>query len=274
MKRLLSGIVAAVFAGLVMTAGVAGAASDPRTHGNVGYDAYGLHRNAKFDVEQELKRCAPWNVNGTYTFDFEYLGGHYVHDAIISNQLANGNYDIAGGYPAGGPFTYAWNGTGHVAGTTVTNSVDYTVGAPGTHMNMTGTIASNGTMSGTWTDNFGGTRNGTWTTASGAATAVFGCKGDGEFQYSDANGDSYKAKIKYAKVSGADAWFAGKVTKASQPSWVGNWVFVKVHDGGSSGDQVWGSFTDENSAKIGVANMTDPADGPFAITSGNLVVKP
>ncbi len=113
-----------------------------------------------------------WNTNGNYTFDFEYLGGHYVHDATISGQTAGGNYTINGGYPAGGPHTYVWNGTGNVTGSTVTNSVNYTVGAPGTHMDMTGTIASNGTMSGTWSDNYGGTRTGTWTTASGAAIMV------------------------------------------------------------------------------------------------------
>lgn len=109
-----------------------------------------------------------WNLNGAYTFDFEY-GGSYVHDATITAQDSDGNFLISGGYPAGGPYSYAWNGTGTVSGDAVTMSVDYTVGAVGTHMDMTGTVAANGTLSGDWTDDFGGTRTGTWSSASGHA---------------------------------------------------------------------------------------------------------
>jgi hypothetical protein len=279
LKRRLLTSLATVFAGLMMMVGTASAnSSEPTANGSVGYDAYGLARHANFDVESESNRCTAWNVNGTYTINFMQTGDPttYTHDATISNQKANGNYTISGGYPAGGPHTFAWAGTGKVSGSTVTNSVDYTVGAPGTHMDMTGTIASNGSMSGTWTDNYGGgNRTGTWSTASGTATPAFaGCRGEGTFRYSDANNASYRANIRYVKVSGADAWFAGRVTRASNPSWVGNWVFVKVHDGGSSGDQIWGSFTDQTTAKMGVAAMTNPTDGPFAVTSGNLVVHP
>ena len=111
-----------------------------------------------------------WNPTGSYTFDFEYSGSHYAHDATISN-LSGGNYNISGGYPVGGPYADAWGGTGTISGSTVVNSVNYTVGAPGTHMDMTGTIASDGTMSGTWSDNYGGNRTGTWTTTKGAAIA-------------------------------------------------------------------------------------------------------
>lgn len=112
-----------------------------------------------------------WNVNGVYTLDFEYGGAHYVHDATISGQDGAGNFMIEGGYAAGAAvYDYEWNGTGNVAGTTLTMSTDYTVGAPGTHMDMTGTIAPDGTLSGTWTDNFGGARAGTWTSATGVAT--------------------------------------------------------------------------------------------------------
>jgi hypothetical protein len=120
-----------------------------------------------------------WNLNGTYTLDFE-LGGSYVHDATISGQDNSGNFVVGGGYPAGGAYTFAWNGTGNVTGNSVTTSVDYSVGAVGTHMDMTGTIASDGSMSGTWTDNYGGgTRNGTWSTATGhAALSVAGCNFD------------------------------------------------------------------------------------------------
>lgn len=278
MKKFLTSVVTGFSTLLLMAVPVSASGSETGTHGNVGYDAYGLTRQAKFDVETESNKCAAWNVNGSYTINFMLTGDPtvYTHDATISNQNAAGNYQISGGYPASGPYTYAWAGTGNVMGNTVTNSVDYNVGAPGDHMDMTGTIAATGSMSGTWTDSYGGgARSGTWSTATGTATsAVTGCVGEGSFRYSDANGGSYRAKVKYVKVSGADAWFAGKVTKASDPSWVGKWVFVKVHDGGTSGDMVSGSFTDEATAKLGVATMANPADGPFAVTSGDLVVQP
>jgi hypothetical protein len=113
-----------------------------------------------------------WNLNGAYTFDFEYQSGHYVHDATISGQDSSGNFTVSGGYPAGGAYSFAWSGTGNVSGNAVTLSVDYTAGAPGTHMDMTGTVGSNGTLSGNWSDNFGGTRAGTWASATGHADPV------------------------------------------------------------------------------------------------------
>src|SRR6185369_16027131 len=66
-----------------------------------------------------------WNANGTYTIDFEYLGGHYVHDATVSGQNAAGDSTVSGGYPAGGPYAYAWNGAANVSGSAVTLAVDY-----------------------------------------------------------------------------------------------------------------------------------------------------
>lgn len=276
-------ITASVVLSTMSVASAHGSGSSWKHHskafGNVDYNA-GFDRSAKFEVFEKKHHnyCGQWTVNGTYTIDFEYLSVHYVHDAVIANQAASGNYDISGGYPAGGPQTYAWNGTGNVSGASVTNSVDYTLGAPSTHMDMTGTIAPDGTMSGNWSDNYGGgSRSGTWTTASGAAVQNTECKGDGNFRYSDVNGDWYKVKdVKYVNIEGDDAWFAGQVTKASQTSWVGNWVFVKVHDGGppaNVGDVISGSFTDENTAKLGVANMANPADGPFVVTHGNIKVQ-
>ena len=55
----------------------------------------------------------------------------------------------------------------------------------------------------------------------------------------------------------------------------GQWLFVKVYDGGEPGklvDEASGSFTDEITAINGVIGKLDPADGPFTITSGNLQV--
>jgi hypothetical protein len=134
-------------------------------------------------------------------------------------------------------------------------------------------------MSGTWTDNYpppSGSRHGTWATTSGAATqVVIGCGGKGSAHVSYADGKSYDASIQYVNVDGADAWFAGVVT-SSTFGVNGNWVLVRVHDGGEPGigvDQVWMSWSpSEAVAKWDVAMKNTPADGPFAATGGNVQV--
>lgn len=112
-----------------------------------------------------------WNVTGSYTVSFD----GYVHDMSLV-QDGSGNLTGSGGYPASGPYTFAWALTsGTVVGDAINLTADYNVGAIGTTMHMAGTIASNGTMSGTWDDNYGGsTRTGTWATTSGAAQALPG----------------------------------------------------------------------------------------------------
>lgn len=92
----------------------------------------------------------------------------------------------------------------------------------------------------------------------------------GRFKYSDSNNDWYKVDVSSVKVSGSNGWFAGKVTEASNPTWVGLWLFAKVED--NAPDKIWGSFTDQATAEAGVASMTNPADGPFNVTQGNLRV--
>lgn len=254
----------------------AAAKAPPATTGGVGYTAYGVVRHASFNAHQSAAACgAAWNLNGTYTLDFVYQGGVYSHDAVIINQTGN-SFDISGGNPPGGSYQYAWSGAGTLAGNALTIGVDYTAGAVGTHMDMTGVIAPDGTMSGTWSDNYGGTRTGTWSTTAGAATQVVtGCTGKGVFNYTDTAGNHYVAKIQYVlvSVSGKDAWFAGPVTGGNIGA--GQWLFAKVHDGGTpgrKGDQIWGSFVTQAEAQLGVATMANPGDGPFAVTSGNLVV--
>lgn len=109
-----------------------------------------------------------WNVAGPWVVSFEYEGNYYAHDmALTQNGSALGGN---GGYPSGGPFSYEWTiATGTIIGTSIDFYADYTVGAIGTTMHVTGTILPDGSMSGTWSDNFGGTRTGTWSTTSGQA---------------------------------------------------------------------------------------------------------
>ncbi len=263
----------AVLAGLPSFA--AGKAA-PKATGGVGYTAYGVQRSAEFSAIESTTNCSSsWDVTGTYVLDFKLNGDPtiYSHDAFLTQTgtSVSGN----GGYPVGGPYAYSWHITsGSVTGNTVSLSILYDTGATGTVMTMAGSIASNGTMSGTWQDNFGGTRNGTWATNSGNATKVAeGCTGKGTFNYSDVNGNFYTVDVQYVNVSGNETWFAGPVVSGNVGA--GNWLFAKVKDvgtPGSSGDQIWGSFATQAQAINGVATMSIPADGPFNITSGNLVV--
>lgn len=110
-----------------------------------------------------------WNTTGTYVVSFD----GYNHDAFLT-QDGLGNVTGNGGYLSGSPYTYAWTiATGTVSGNTINLTMDYTLGAVGTTMSMDGMIATSGSMSGTWEDNYGGgSRTGTWTTVSGSALAL------------------------------------------------------------------------------------------------------
>lgn len=105
-----------------------------------------------------------WNVTGNYVVTFT-LGGDFAHDVSLTQDAA-GNVTGTGGFPAGGPHTSTWHVTsGTVSGNDLSLTILYDTGTPGVVMHMTGTIASDGSLSGAWDDNAGGTvRNGTWTT--------------------------------------------------------------------------------------------------------------
>jgi hypothetical protein len=92
----------------------------------------------------------------------------------------------------------------------------------------------------------------------------------GTFEYSDVNGSWYDVNVSDVSVFANSGYFAGVVTKASTPSWIGQWLFAKVQTG--TPDLIWGSFTSQASAQNGVTNMTAPADGPFSVTSGNIKI--
>jgi hypothetical protein len=94
----------------------------------------------------------------------------------------------------------------------------------------------------------------------------------GNFSYTDANNDWYKVKVNDVNASANFGYFAGVVTKAKNPTYVGKSLFVKVED--NHPDKIWGSFTaDAATAKNGVDNKLNPADGPFVVTHGDLRVR-
>ena len=117
-----------------------------------------------------------WNVTGNYVVDMKYNDTDNLHDVSLI-QDGSGNLTGSGGSPSGAN-TYTWALTsGTVSGDSVTVVANYTATAdavtPQTVLNLTGTIASDGTLSGTWSDNYqAGTRTGTFSTTKGAAVSM------------------------------------------------------------------------------------------------------
>lgn len=118
-----------------------------------------------------------WDTTGSYVANFNYLGTDYAHDISLT-QDGLGNLTGNGGSPAGAN-TYMWTITpsGTVSANTIDFYADYTATpdavTPQTTMHVMGTIAIDGTMSGTWSDNYqGGERAGTWMTTSGNAEEI------------------------------------------------------------------------------------------------------
>lgn len=117
-----------------------------------------------------------WDTTGNYVINMNYLGTDYAHDMSLTQDntgMLTGN----GGSPAGAN-VYTWVITsGSVSGNAVDFYANYTATAdavtPQTTMHVMGTVALNGSMSGTWSDNYqGGARSGTWMTVSGTADPI------------------------------------------------------------------------------------------------------
>jgi hypothetical protein len=102
---------------------------------------------------------------------------------------------------------------------------------------------------------------------------------EGLFRLSaDNNGRKTSVNLKYLKVDGEYAWFAGKCTQDSG-GMAGRWLFLVVHDGGSVGkllDHIWWEWLPatpdaENIAKSKVENFEKPGSNK-PIKSGDIVV--
>ena len=117
-----------------------------------------------------------WDTTGSYVVKMSYLGTDYPHDMILS-QDSSGNLTGSGGSPAGAN-VYTWVITsGSISGNTINFLANYTATpdavTPQTTMHVVGTIASDGTISGTWSDNYqGGSRSGDLSTLSGQAVLL------------------------------------------------------------------------------------------------------
>lgn len=119
-----------------------------------------------------------WDTSGNYVIAMNYLGTDYSHDMSLS-QDGSGNITGSGGSPSGSNI-YTWEITsGTITNNTISITANYTATedavSPQTVLTMQGTIAEDGTISGTWSDNYqDGDRSGTWQTTSGTAIEVTG----------------------------------------------------------------------------------------------------
>lgn len=126
-----------------------------------------------FGLALPAQAATTWDVTGTYVITMDYLGTGYPHDMSLA-QDASDNLTGNGGSPAGAN-VYTWVITsGSVNGNTIDFLANYTATpdavVPQTVLHVVGTIAGDGTMSGTWSDNYqGGERSGTWESTSGVA---------------------------------------------------------------------------------------------------------
>jgi len=242
--------------------------------GEVGYNAYGLFRWIEFNAHEQSEKCqATWNLAGDWVISVDYNGTKYNHDMTITDQEKDGALTGEGGWRAGELYNVTWQLIdSYIDGENVHLELQYSnsnyIAA------LDGKIMSDGTIDGEWYSNTG--QDGTWRITEGNASAqLTGCEGKGMLRYWDANGDWYDVDVVLVNVKDDEAWFAGPVVSASNSSWLSNWLFAKVYDGGEPAagvDKVWGSFTSMEDAAAGVGFTLDPEAGPFTVEEGNLQV--
>ncbi|MFX1535403.1 MAG: hypothetical protein ACFFDI_14350 [Promethearchaeota archaeon] len=131
--------------------------------------------------------CSPkWNLTGSYVLEYTCTSGCsgvYPHTMNVNSMdLETGDFSGDGYYNSDSGYT--WDVTGNVGGSDVTFTVDYTGLNPTYYVEVEGTIAEDGTLSGTATSSTGQTFD--WASTSGAATihvdrcAEITSPGDGE----------------------------------------------------------------------------------------------
>ena len=132
----------------------------------------GLHPDTVYTVylsgpwTRDTKR---WNLVGDWTLRFVY-GGNYDHDMTVTLQ-EDPVCGVGSAFEGFGIFVpdtlYTWTVTGTVAGNAVSFHILYTGTNAGYYVDAVGTIADDGTMSGTWSNP---SQSGTWSSTAGHAT--------------------------------------------------------------------------------------------------------
>ena len=166
-------------------------------------------------VAQAAPLAPYWDATGNYVVDMTYNGTDNPHDVSLT-QDASGNLTGHGGSPAGTD-TYTWViDSGSVSGNAITFSAHYTATAdavtPLDTLVVSGTIGTDGKITGTWSDNYNaGARSGNVTTTAGAAIAL-GSIAAQDFGVTNASG----VRGYTAGFGLTDATFAGATSVVSQ----------------------------------------------------------
>jgi hypothetical protein len=144
---------------------------------------------------------------------------------------------------------------------------------------MTGTIAANGSISGTWNDDaFGTPRTGTFTMPAGSATPAVTFCGKGTASYTDEQNNWYLMNVKAVSVEGNTAWIAAQILASSSnlgyENTPTNYLFLKVTDIAEPGighDYMGGDLMTETDAVAAVLAHNDPS-ATATINAGNIQV--
>jgi hypothetical protein len=265
MKRLLAAMTAALVTAALATSTVLAAPSFTQATGGIGmsspsqyvsfnafdYGATGDRGTINYtNFDYTATGTGVWNVGGTYPLVVSLGGADYTHTMTVTTVTPIS--PTATLFSGTGSFiadpSYTWTVTGMVSGASISFDIVYTGTLAGYVFHASGTIATDGSMSGTATDSLG--RLGlTWATPSGSVHEVL----------------SFSAPVFCVVARGADATFVYTIP-AGFPTLSGLNVIVKVHDGGSPGvnHDTWG-----HNVTVGCA---DAAVNNYPIVSGNLVV--
>lgn len=259
----LAAFTAAALGAAVLLPSAVSAAPTPKATGSVGtaplqymsFNAFdygaasadkGTVSYANFDYAEAGSNV--WDVRGTYPLSF---AGGYNHTMTVSSIMptspTSSTFTGTGVYDADS--SYTWTVTGTVKGSSISFDIVYTGTGAGYTTHGTGTIAPDGSISGSATDSNALTLS--FTAPAGSVNEVL----------------SYTASVNCAKVSGTTATFS-YVIPSSSPTLSGTPVLFTVTDGGSPAvghDHVLFSVSSAS------CDTTQGAsDQP--VTSGNLVV--
>ncbi len=186
---------------------------------------------------------ANWNISGAWALSFVYNG--VPNPSAYDVTLAQNGNSLAGsgGYPSGGPYQYQWViDSGTVSGNNFNFTAHYTAGAdaltPLTTMQVSGTVAPDGSISGVWSDNYqGGSRSGTWTGTS-TCTAIAGQTLDTlpvTAAVVAANGQKINGKLAVSKC-GVGVYVGPSVTGVSVGATINNDTLAGVDVNGGGAD--------------------------------------
>jgi hypothetical protein len=120
----------------------------------------GLTPDTVYTVYPSNAWSTHWDITGDWVLDFDYLGHLYIHDMTVTDNTFTG-------YGSAQFSAQTWTVAGIITGDDISMTIDYD--GSSYYVDVVGTIASDGTMSGTW-GNLG--QSGTWCSSSGNAVMV------------------------------------------------------------------------------------------------------